>query len=116
MNKIYVVEMSRNPYVDPTYKRYITFDLDDSKIMCYRSRVSYNAFFHSMSDRNKTPNYLYIAKTEKEHQIDIEVWDSMMETYPDLTDIYRTVPVTDVKNIWEFYKLIGYDYKAKKWI
>lgn len=39
----------------------------------------------------------------------------MMKEQPNLPDIYSSIPVVNVKNIWEFYKLISYDYKTKKW-
>ena len=30
-------------------------------------------------------------------------------------DLYANVPIIDVNSIWEFYQLVGYDYKKRKW-
>jgi hypothetical protein len=99
------------------HRRYIKFDLDDGKGFCYRSRMTHNAFFHNYkTKRNQTDQYLYHAKSEAEHQMTIDVWAESMAENTNLPDIYSSVPVVTVKNVWEFYKLIGYDYKTKKWI
>ena len=111
---VHVTEIDRS---NSKHNRYIRFDLDDSKDFCYRSRVSYSAFFHSYKRmRNHTNKFLYISKQVYEFQIDVDTWDYMMKKNPNLPDIYSSVPVVTVKNLWEFYKLIGYDYKTKKWI
>ena len=114
--QIHVTEIARNNLFN--HNRYIRFDLDDGKDFCYRSRVSHGAFFNNYKGkkRNRTDKYLYYAKHLREFQIDLDVWAKMMKEHPDLPDIYSSVPVVTVKNIWEFYKLIGYDYKTKKWI
>lgn len=85
--------------------RYIRFPLDDGKYpICYRSRVSYNAFAYSVKGRCYKPNkknaeFLYHCDHEEE------------KTWMD-----ESVPIIDVENVWEFYKLIGYDYKKKKYM
>lgn len=96
------------------YNRYIKFDLDDGKNFCYRSRTSHDAFFHSTKKRNRNGNLLYTSRHEDEHQMDIDHWHKTMRKHTDLPDIYTKVPVVHVKNLWEFYKLIGYDHKTKK--
>jgi hypothetical protein len=99
------------------HRGYIHFDLDDGREFCYRSRVSHDAFFHNpRTKRNRNGRYLYISKHQSEHQIDIDVWNASMERIPGPPDMYANVPRIRVKNLWEFYKLIGYDYKRKKWI
>lgn len=99
------------------HNRYIRFDLDDGKGFCYRSRVSSGAFFHHFKKpRNRSDKFLYSSQHLDEFQHYLESWARMKEKHPDLPDIYSSVPVVDVKNIWEFYELIGYDYKTKKWI
>ena len=112
----HVVEIDRSNLFK--HNRYIHFDLDDGKDFCYRSRVSHTAFFsnYKRKARNLSDKYLYHSKHLEEFQIDLDVWAKMMKEHPDLTDIYSSVPVITVKNIWEFYKLIGYDYKTKKWL
>jgi hypothetical protein len=111
---IQIVALELNLNVDHTYKRYFKFDLDDGKNFCYRSRTSHDAFFHSTKKRNRKESLLYTSRHEDEHQLDIAHWHTMMKKYSNLTDIYAEVPVVHVKNLWEFYKLIGYDYKTKK--
>lgn len=96
---------------------YVKYDLDDGKPFCYRSRTSHNAFFHNhKTNRNQTDRHLYAAKHEVEHQINLDVWAEMMREHPGLEDIYSKVPVVEVQNIWEFYELIGYDHKTKRWL
>lgn len=112
--QIVVLELALNE--DHTHNQYIRFDLDDGKDFCYRSRVSHGAFFHSAKQRNRNKKFLYTSKHDNEHQISIDHWREMMNKYPNLTDIYASVPIVHVKNLWEFYKLIGYDYKSKKWL
>lgn len=111
--QIHVTELTR----PGKHTRYIRFDLDDGKDFCYRSRVSHAAFFHHYKKmRNLNDKFSYISIHMNQFQIDLDVWAKMMKEHPDLPDIYSSVPVVIVKNIWEFYKLIGYDYKTKKWI
>lgn len=95
--------------------KYLKFDLDDGKPFCYRSRTSSNAFFHGAKEYNKSQKFLYIGKHEREHQIMIDVWKKSMAKHPELPDTYSSVPVVHIKNLWEFYNLIGYDYKRKKY-
>lgn len=113
--QMHVVEIDR--YNLFKHNRYIRFDLDDGKDFCYRSRVSYNAFFNNYKGkkRNRSGKYIYSSKHLEEFQIDLNVWTKMMKEHPSLPDIHSSIPVVNVKNIWEFYKLIGYDYKTKKW-
>lgn len=97
-----------------TYKheRYFTFDLDDGKDFCYRSRMSSNAFFHGSKEGKPRPNrsatHLYVS-------------DHLGETYAQkrLAEdqaMFGPIPVLTPSNIWEFYQLVGYDYRKKKWI
>ena len=98
--------------------RYIHFDLDDGKGFCYRSRVSSGAFFHSCKGRNINGDLRYIERRKEEHEHDLEFWGRMkgaaaMEEI--LVDTDNKIEEVSVKNIWEFYKLIGYDYKKKRY-
>ena len=94
-------------------KRWFVFDLDDGKSFCYRSRTSSNSFFHGRHRRNWKPNpvkpqFLYIKKH--------------IDEFNEEKEIKRGIGVEEVgtthylKNIWEFYKMIGWDYKNKKWV
>ena len=79
--------------------RYITFDLDDGKpILCYRSRVSYSAFAHSLKRRNCSKKHLYVCDHARDRARFMQ----------------KNVPMIEVPNLWDFYKLIGYDYKRKR--
>lgn len=98
------------------HTRYIQFDLDDGKPLCYRSRMSHNAFFHGFkTQRNRNSRYLYTYKHLEEHRWTMESWKRTMSQHPEIKDIYGSVPVVTVKNLWEFYELIGWDYRKKKW-
>lgn len=92
------------------HKRFICFDLDDGKSFCYRSRTSFGAFFHSPKNRNKSSKYLYSAHFKDEHD------QSIIRLEKQLPNFFQDISTTEVKNIWEFYKLIGYNYKNQKWL
>jgi hypothetical protein len=88
------------------HTRYFRFPLDGGKEFCYRSRTSYNAFFNGMKKRNYTKprHYLYAGKDEEEFEINKRM------------RLIENPEFIDVSSIWEFYKLIGFDYKNNKWI
>lgn len=79
----------------------------------YRQVTSFNAFFNSVRQRNwknairrgvGTPDgdwTLYGATHESEYN---------MTGLPDVD-----LPIVDVHSIWDFYKIIGYDYKKRAW-
>jgi hypothetical protein len=98
--------------------RHIRFPLDDGKWpICYRSRTSYNAFANSTKERCYKPNKknaetLFHCQREADFQISHDCWKSSLEKYD---KEYKDPEFIDVDNIWEFYKLIGYDYKKKKY-
>lgn len=87
------------------HTRYFRFPLDADKEFCYRSRVSANAFFFGGKKRNytKPKHFLYIEKTEEEFECGANM------------RIIKTPEFIELSSIWEFYKLIGYNYKTKKW-
>lgn len=65
----------------------------------YRQIVSFNAFFHGMKKRNWNKNKLY-------HLTD-EITMKFCQ--------YKSKTVKH-KDIWAFYKAIGYNYKRKKYM
>jgi hypothetical protein len=75
-------------------------DIDCGETLNYRGRVSSNSFFYGKHKRNRTDKFLYHMKGVWEEYDDDKVPD----------DIER------VDSIWEFYKIIGYDYKKKKFL
>lgn len=103
--------------------RRFVFDLDDGKYpVCYRSRTSSNAFFHSLKQRNwkggKDPqNFktLYHFKLEEDFRRETEHLKKFLNTIDcKLPEDYNQL--IELPNLWEFYKEIGWDYKSKKWI
>ena len=76
----------------------------------YRVRVSTNSFFFSTNKRNyKKDELLYHSEAEDEHKICLNITQKSLPNWP-------TPNYIDIDSIWEFYKLVGYDYKKKKWI
>ena len=80
----------------------------------YRGRGSINAFFHSLKKRNhKNKEILYHSCHEEEHFISERV---KKESYTKYKIPYQEITYIEVDSIWDFYKLIGYDYKKKKYL
>lgn len=88
--------------------RYIWFTLPDVIVEGgYVATISYDAFFHGVRGRNWRPSRyhpkrdrLYVA-----HRPD-EIYDHT---------VTPGVPHEEVATLWDFYTLIGYDYKKKKY-
>jgi hypothetical protein len=100
--KLYIIaiEISLKTY---EHLRYIRFDLDAGKEFCYRSRISYDYFAHGIKRRNRrSGEFLYYCDNESD----------MIQ----FNKLDPTVPMIDIPTIWDFYKLIGYNYKKQKWI
>jgi len=69
----------------------------------YRARVSTNCFFFSTNKRNyKRDEVLYHSAWEEDHKL--------------LRFSTHAIDYIDVDSIWDFYTLIGYDYKKKKYL
>lgn len=80
----------------------------------YRGRGSINAFFHSLKKRNyKKDEVLYHSEREDEHIIGQDIW---RETHRKHNMPHTEITYIDVDSIWDFYTLIGYDYKKKKYL
>jgi hypothetical protein len=99
-------------------RRYFRFPLDDGKWpMCYRSRMSHSAFAHSVKGRcykpsKKNAEILYHNQHEDEFQWSQDNWKEACER----NNIkYEKPELIEAENLWEFYKLIGYNYKKKKY-
>ena len=97
--------------------RRFLFDVDDGKDFCYRSRVSFSAFFHGTKQRNMRggawPNFDVLY-----HQQDLDCFQAHLKIFEKslgkpLPEGYDTL--IELPNLWEFYKAIGWDYKTKKW-
>jgi len=97
--------------------RYIQIDIDGGKSFCYRGRVSFNAFAHGSKHRN------YNAK--KGFHYYFQSLDTFLIYHNSTRNFFNNVlgkeycqdiPILTVSSLWEFYKLVGYDYKKKKWL
>ena len=98
---------------DDKILRRIRFPLDGNKdSCCYRSRVSYEAFAHSLKRRCYKPSY---KKAEFQYyccqESDLPSW--VKNPPPE----WGTEPddFIDVPDLWSFYNLVGYNYKKKNW-
>jgi len=113
--RVIITEIRRNPRSN----RRFVFDLDDGKYpICYRSRVSSGAFFHSTKQRNwkggkELNDYelMYHFQHVDDFYQTIEIFKKSLgkEPPPEYTTLI------ELPNLWEFYKEIGWDYKTKKW-
>lgn len=65
----------------------------------YTQRVSFNAFFHGMKERNRTKTRLYVER------------DVLFSTLDE-----KGVPQREIDSMWDFYKYIGYDWKKNKYV
>lgn len=111
MSKIYVKELDTKDRVGDGLKRIFTFDLDDNKKFCYRSRTSFNAYFRSVKNHNWKPDgYLYVTEHDIEYDINLKSWTKALGYNP-----HENIELIELPNIWEFYKAIKYNYKTKKY-
>jgi hypothetical protein len=101
MRQMICTECDLNP---DKYVCYHAFNLPNvSEPGFYRSVGSFNAFFNSgKKGRHWTKHKLY-------HQMDDISLGWHKKCYINLETIEH-------KDIWEFYKYIGYDYKRKKYM
>lgn len=82
----------------------------------YQEAVSFNAFFFGSKRNHKGDELFYYAQHLTDYEIHRNVWAKTAEKhglenyYPDSS----TIQV--VEDLWRFYKIIGFDYKTKKWI
>lgn len=108
MNLI-VTEVNLNPPYE--HRRVFRVPIDvKGKLFDYRGRVSINSFFFGVKKRNyKKDKVLYHSVYEEEHKM-------MQEEHKMLRFGNHPINYIDVDSIWEFYKMIGYDYKKQEWL
>lgn len=99
------------------HSRYIRFPVDGSKEFDYKARGSFDAFFHSMKQRNyapsvKNPKLIYHVQSWEEKVISSNILKNLFEETG--LDLLGTTPLIECDDLWEFYSLIGYDRKTKK--
>jgi len=99
--KLLVREIQRHsPY---THTRLWIVDLDQSSNQTswnYRARSSANAFFYGSKKRNYTDDFVYTCSPLSEAVLFDETIDPDNEQ--------------QVSSLWDFYKIIGYNYRLKK--
>jgi hypothetical protein len=110
-----LIVVSELDYHNSKHIRWIRFPLDAGKKFCYRSRGSINAFAYGTKHYNYKPNianpdYLYHFSDWDTKLADIEIAKECLGR-----NIYENIPIVDVGSIWEFYNLIRWDWKKKKW-
>lgn len=86
--------------------RFFQIDLPAPLYEGYKQVVSWNAFFHGTRRKNRNDKFLYTSYSYEE-------WPYYEGVF---YDSQRKIPIIEVDNVWEFYKMIGYDYKTKKYL
>ena len=70
----------------------------------YTESISFGSFFESTKRRNDNKHgILYVSHYE-------EIYNTMYKNQDS-----NLSPLIEVKSLWEFYHIIGYNYKLKKW-
>lgn len=90
--------------------RYFRMPLDPGgKEFSYRGRTAVNAFFFGLKNRNrKGKEVLYHIQEEGESKRSLEITQKHLPDWP--TPVY-----INVDSIWEFFKIIGFNNKTKKY-
>lgn len=81
----------------------------------YRAIVSYNAFAHRNAlavSQGKIRGYRASLRDGQTWEMDMRFGDS---AYAPDENPRRALPAFEHTSIWAFYKIVGYDYKQKKW-
>ncbi len=80
----------------------------------YIDMVSLSCFFESIKRRNRNPNRLFMLKIAKE---ELEFYLNPQTTIlsKDLVNFLESNTPVVCKDIWDFYRKIGYNYKTKKY-
>lgn len=80
-----------------------------SAVEDYRQVRSFNSFFNSMWKLNHNGNYIYIARSEDEH-------NSTVQNLAKFGAEFSDQPIAEVDDIWDFYRIIGYDRSRRKYM
>jgi hypothetical protein len=99
-----------------SHLRYIRFPVDGDKDFDYRMRTTFNAFFHGAKQRNYKPTVKKVTRLYHQQDWETKVRDNDLLKEMTGKDMLEKFGVTDVANIKEFFALIGYDNKTKKWL
>lgn len=95
--------------------RYFRFPVDPNGSFDYKSRTAINAFAHSTKQRNYKPNFkeatfLYHFQDEVSWQI---TKDCLIKSLG--FDPRADKEIIECASIFEFFKIVGYNNKTKKW-
>lgn len=95
--------------------RIFKIPVDPAGSFDYKSRTAINAFTHSLKCRNYKPTKK--KATHLYHFQDQQEWDIARHCYMVSFghDPRDSIPVTECSSIFEFFKIIGFDNKTKKW-
>jgi len=98
------------------HTRYFRFPLDADTDFCYKSRSMINAFAHSTKRRNYKPTY-----NKREVLYHFQYWVDHVRTLAihercGAKGVGSKVPLIELGSIKEFFEVVGYDYKRKKWL
>ena len=74
----------------------------------YRQVISFNSFFHGWSVKSSKSLARNKTKTRLYHEQRKEEWDLFKWNY------FAKSKRTKVKDLWDFYRHIGYDWRTKK--
>lgn len=105
MLKVIVEEFDWNDV--NSISKFYEVDIDGKDKSPYRARKSYGSFLHGPSDKNLSPDgriFMFVC------------YGRTTPTFELHEKIHGKIDLIEVESLWEFYKLIGYDYKKKKWI
>lgn len=97
---IHVIETIFGTTASDDQKRYYTFVLPLPLGAGYRHVMSFNAFFRGVSGRNMTERRLFVARTPDEL------------TRGDQESIHDPQACQD---IFDFYRVIGYDHRKRRY-
>lgn len=75
----------------------------------YRIGVSFDAFFHSTRERNKSDKYFFYHRYTED-------WEKDDLLYKMIEESENNLPRIEHKSLWDFYDYIGYDRKRKKYL
>ena len=97
------------------HDRYFTYPIDSNGVFDKKSRDAINAFFHSEKQRNYKPSpkkkeFLYVQQ-----RLDIGIHTTEISR-EFIGDLFDKVPIYNLDSIWDFFRIVKYDYKGKKWI
>ena len=81
--------------------------------MGYRQSISFNSFFNGVKKRNQSKQFLYVADSY-EHLLELVALGAPISKMK--LDGLKINPPIQCKDLYDFYKKIGYERKTRKYI